>query len=83
MGILTPIITMNLPMNLLPTRSNLLVIIVVTMVMLVVLVTRKVVLATLEAEEEANMEAEEEVTIMAEDMAEARNANTTKVDMLT
>jgi hypothetical protein len=53
------------------------------MVMLVVLVPRKVVLATLEAEEEANMEAEEEVTIMAEDMAEASNANIMKVAMLT
>ena len=50
-------------------------IIVVLMVMLVALVPRKVVLATLEAEEE--------VTIMADNMAEARNANTTKVDMLT
>ena len=82
MGILTPIITMNLPMHLLPTRGNLLVIIVVTMVMLVANVPRKVVLATLEAEEEANMEAEE-VTTVVEDMAEARNANITKVAMLT
>jgi hypothetical protein len=55
--------------------------------MLVVLVPRKVVLATLEAEEEANMEAEEEANMEAEEevtiVAEARNANTTKVAMLT
>lgn len=87
MGLITPITIMNLPMHLLPTRGNLLVIPVENMVMLVVLAPRKVVLTTMEAEEEANMEAEEEVTIvaedLAEDMAEASNANITKAAMLT